>query len=52
MKHFPPPTGEPQERIDNLAMGVPPKCGKAILRLAKATERGCKTLMLRPWRSR
>jgi hypothetical protein len=38
-KHVPPPTGEPLERLDNLAMAVPPKWGEAILRLAKATER-------------
>ena len=39
MKHVPPPEGAPLERLDNLAMAVPPKWGEAILRLAKATER-------------
>jgi len=39
MKHIPPPSGEPVEALDNLAMAVPPKWGEAILRLAKATER-------------
>jgi len=39
MKHVPPQTGEPLERLDNLAMAVPPKWGEAIVRLAKATER-------------
>src|SRR5579863_3866558 len=39
MKHVPPPSGEPVEGLDNLAMAVPPKWGEAILRLAQATER-------------
>jgi len=39
MKHIPPPSGEPVEALDNLAMAVPPKWGEAVLRLAKATER-------------
>ncbi len=39
MKHVPPPTGEPVQSLDNLAMAVPPKWGDAVLRLAKATER-------------
>src|ERR1700692_4852473 len=39
MKHVPPPEGEPLERLDNLAIALPPKWGEAILRLAKATER-------------
>lgn len=39
MKHVPPPSGEPVEGLENLAMAVPAKWGEAILRLAKATER-------------
>ncbi|MBW7968603.1 hypothetical protein [Bradyrhizobium sp. BR 10289] len=42
MKHVPPPTGEPVEALDSfaaLAAAVHPDWHKAILRLAKATER-------------
>jgi hypothetical protein len=39
MKHVPPPSDEPVEALDNLAMAVPPRWGEAVVRLAKATER-------------